>query len=284
MGNAPELTVNAAAAGSSKGRTLPRTKIIKVDGAIISRDAIARETQNHPSSTPLEAWTSAARALVVRELLLQEVRRRGIVAAPITDAEGRRETDDEAAIRLLIDTVVATPEPDDDTCRRVYDANVSRFRSSDLSEVRHILIAAAPRDEAARADARRRAQCLIDELSLQPSLFADLAASHSQCPSAATGGSLGQITDGQTVPEFERAIAEAPAGAVMPTPVESRYGFHVVSVDRRVPGNQLPFEIARPQIAAWLVAKSRHIGIRAFISDLARVAKIEGFELDLDAG
>lgn len=257
---------------------MPRTKTVKVDGVAISRDAIARETQNHPAAKPADAWQAATRALIVRELLLQEARRREIQATPATDAEGRTETDDEARIRSLVDLAVTTPEPDEAACRRVYDANKARFRSSDLSEVRHILLAAAPNDGPARAEASQRAEKIIDELKKSRGLFVELAALHSKCPSAATGGSLGQISTGQTVPEFERAIADAPVG--VPAKVETRYGFHVVVVDRRIPGSQLPFDIVRPEVAEWLVAKSRHVGIRTFISDLARTAKIEGLEFD----
>ena len=44
-------------------------------------------------------------------------------------------------------------------------------------------------------------------------------------------------------------------------------------------------EIAQyqPQIADWLVAKSRTIGIRAFIGDLVRMAEIEGLGFELVA-
>ena len=46
-----------------------------VNGVIVRHDNIAREAQNHPAPTPIAAWTAAARALAVRELLLQEARR-----------------------------------------------------------------------------------------------------------------------------------------------------------------------------------------------------------------
>lgn len=283
MTHAPEITVSAATSCAIKPQNLPRAKAVKVNGVTIARDAIARETQNHPATKPVEAWKAAARALVIRELLLQEARRLEVTPDPITDAEGRRETDEEAAIRGLVDAVVKTPEPDDAECRRVYEANTSRFRSANIAEVRHILIAAAPDDVAVRAEARAHAGRLIHEIARQPKLFAELAAIHSKCPSAETGGNLGQISDGQTVPEFERALESAPVGEVAPFPVETRYGLHVVFVDRRIQGAQLPFDIVRPQIASWLTERSRHIGIRAFISDLVRSAKIEGLGFDLNA-
>jgi hypothetical protein len=84
-------------------------RVVSVNGIVISQDAISREVQNHPSPTPIAAWTAAARALVVRELLLQEARSCGIKAASLTDESGRRETGEETLIRGLIETCVTTP-------------------------------------------------------------------------------------------------------------------------------------------------------------------------------
>src|SRR5262249_13238581 len=81
---------------------LPKGKGVRVNGVAIARDAIAREAQHHPARTPLESWKAAARALVVRELLRQEARRLAIEEAPLADAEGRRETAEEAAVRALV--------------------------------------------------------------------------------------------------------------------------------------------------------------------------------------
>src|SRR5512143_4313507 len=48
-------------------QALLKPAAVSVNGVVIPRDAIAREVQNHPSSKPIEAWQSAARALVIRE-------------------------------------------------------------------------------------------------------------------------------------------------------------------------------------------------------------------------
>ena len=114
---------------------------VSVNGVTIPRDAIAREVQQHPAPTPLAAWKEAARALAVRELLLQEARRLELSGEPLSDGEGRRETGDEAAIRVLIESEVAVPEPDEAACRRYYEQNRGRFRSADIYEAAHILIA-----------------------------------------------------------------------------------------------------------------------------------------------
>ena len=204
---------------------------------MIPRAAISRETQNHPASKPIDAWLAAARALVVRELLLQEARRVGVEPLPIQDAEGRRETDEEALVRALVAREVATPEADEAACRRYYEMNRQRFRSADLCEVRHILLAAAPKDVEARTEARQRADMIIAALRHDPALFGAMAETESACPSGKTGGNLGQISPGQTVAEFERALKSMPVGEVAAAPVETRYGFHVVaarSTDRRM--------------------------------------------------
>ena len=183
-----------------------RPATVSVNGVAIARDAIVREMQHHPAPKPIAAWQQAARALVIRELLLQEARRARHRAAADERREGRRETDEEAMIRGLIEREVMVPEPDDATCRRYYENNRARFRSADIYEAAHILFAALPADAQAYAQARADAAAALAELREHPDRFAELAQAHSRCPSAAQGGNLGQITTGQTTPEFEQAL------------------------------------------------------------------------------
>ena len=141
---------------------------VSVNGVAIARDAIVREMQHHPAEKPITAWQQAARALVIRELLLQEARRLGVVPQPASDGSGRRETDDEAMMRGLIDHEVTVPETDDETCRRYYDRNGARFRSPDIYEAAHILFAALPADKEAHAKAHDDAAAVLAELREHP--------------------------------------------------------------------------------------------------------------------
>ncbi len=246
---------------------------VSVNGVAIPRAAIARETQNHPAAKPIEAWQRAARALVIRELLLQEARRLAIAPEPADLGEGRRETDDEALVRQLVEQAVQVPEADEATCRRYYERNIGRFRSPDLHEVAHILIPAGE-------DAEALAGALLLRLAQEPAAFPALAAAHSACPSGRVGGSLGQIGPGQTVPEFEAALAALPVGRVAPEPVRSRYGLHLVRLDRSLPGRQLPFELARPLIESYLADRVRMVAERQYVSLLAGRAAIEGVSIE----
>ncbi len=258
---------------------------IAVNGVAISRADIAREAQHHPANSPAEAMEAAARALVVRELLLQEGRVLGLVAVPAVDAEGRRETDDEALIRSVIETQVDATGPSDEECLRYYDQNRPRFRSAPLYEVSHILVAAAPDDKDGRGVALAAARALCSDLIKRPDSFEELARANSACPSAQNSGNLGQIGPGQTVPEFERALSEMAPGHVHPDPVESRYGFHVVRVNRKLDGRQIPYELAKPRISAWLADRARQTALRRYLTQIACRADIDGIALHgIDGG
>ena len=252
---------------------------VSVNGVAIARDAIVREMQHHAAAKPIAAWQQAARALVIRELLLQEARRLAVAPQPISDAEGRRETDEEAMMRALIEREVAVPETDDETCRRYYENNRARFRSPDIYEASHILFAALPADANAYAQAREAAAAALTELRTHPERFAALAQAHSQCPSAAQGGNLGQITTGQTTPEFEHALIALAPGELCEAPVATRYGFHVIRLDRKHDGRTLPFELVASRIADYLRESVKRRADAQYIARLVSAARIDGIEL-----
>jgi peptidyl-prolyl cis-trans isomerase C len=260
-------------------RRFTRPVPVSINGVAISSADIARETQHHASPDPDDSWALATRALAIRELLSQEADRLGIVAEPIEDDEGRRETEGEARLRALLEREVVVPRAGETECRRFYEQNRRRFRSPDLFEPAHILIAARVGDDVARTAARHTAEALITELQQSPGDFAAFALAHSACPSSKQGGNLGQIGPGQTVEEFERALASMTAGELHPQPVETRYGVHVVRLDRRIDGRDLPFELVRERIAEYLDEAVRHRALSQYVSVLAGSARVTGIDL-----
>ena len=258
---------------------LPKGKGIQVNGVAIPRDAIAREVQQHPSRTPIEAWKAAAQALVVRELLLQEAQKLGVAGEPLEDSEGRRETEEEAAIRALIAREVHTPKPDEESCRRYYEQNRRRFRSPDLYEAAHILFAAAQGDAEGYAKARAEAAAALAVLREQPERFAELARAHSACSSAAQDGNLGQISTGQTTPEFEAALVALTPRSISNEPVATRYGLHIIRCERKIEGRELPFELVADRIADYLSESVMRRAAAQYIARLASRAEIAGVDL-----
>ncbi|MGK2741596.1 peptidylprolyl isomerase [Tepidicaulis sp. LMO-SS28] len=253
---------------------------IAVNGKTIEDKAIAAEAQNHPASGPDEAWEDAAYALAVRELLLQEAHRLGLKADEVRDAEGRLLMPEEALIETLLEQEVVAPRADEAACKRYYQNNRKRFRTPDLFEARHILLPAPPEDEAACRRAAAQAEALIEEITADPSRFAALAKAYSKCPSAEAGGNLGQLQKGQTVPEFETFLFELEEGQLCPVPVKTRFGAHVLLLERRIEGRQLPFEEVAGRISAYLEEASWRRAVAQYIAILAGQADIQGIDME----
>lgn len=258
----------------------PSSSAVTVDGVEITHAAISTEAQQHPAASPAEAFRLAAEALVVRQLLLAEAGRLGLVATPERDERGRIETAEDALIRILLDTQVTTPTAGEAECRRYYEARQDRFSTGDMWEAHHILL---PLPANASAENVRSAASLagsiIAELAANPGRFAVLARQHSACPSREVGGSLGQVTPGSTVPEFEAALIRLSPGEIASEPVRSRFGFHIMRLDHAFPGRRLPFEAVRERIAVHLEASSWSRGVSQLIGVLAERARITGIML-----
>ncbi|OLF53449.1 peptidylprolyl isomerase [Pseudomonas chlororaphis] len=247
--------------------------IVSVNQVAITPQALAQELQYHPAQNREEAVYLAAKALVIRELLQQRIAELGLELHV-----GAGENQEEAATRLLLEREVQVPECDEASCWRYYDNNRGRFHSAPLLAVRHILLECAPDDAAARSVARVQAEILLQRLDEAPDSFAELAHKYSACPSKAQGGSLGQISKGQTVPELERQLFGLAPG-LAGQPLESRYGWHVIHVDQRVEGQALPYEAVATAIRNQLQQGVWQKAVVQYLQTLVGAADIRGIQL-----
>lgn len=242
---------------------------IVVNGVSIADHDVLAEMQHHPAAAREQALNAAAEALIVRELLRQRAAQLGMLDHDDDDPER-----EERALADLIERETASPVADDETLRRYYEANQSKFRTPALFEASHILIATAGAD---RPQAKALAHKLIDVLRTSPEAFRGLAAQHSACSSSGNGGSLGQIGEGEVAPELETFLRELEEGQLCPVPVETEFGFHVLRLDRRLPPQQLDFATARPRVRSLLERLSRQRAVAQYIALLAGESQIEGF-------
>jgi peptidyl-prolyl cis-trans isomerase C len=242
-------------------------EVIRINGTAIDEAAVLAEMQYHPATSAEEAGRRAAEALAVRELLLQRAAALGL----------DRDSDD--AIDRVIAAEVALPSPDEESCRRYFDANRTQFRSPTLYEARHILIPAMPEDDEEREAARTQAEKLIALLKADPELFGQLARDYSVCSSKDNGGHLGQFASDTTVPEFETFLDELEVGQLSPVPVPTRYGFHVLQLLQREPGRDLPYDSVQQRVADYLCESVFRTAVRQYIATLAAEAEISGIAL-----
>jgi len=62
--------------------------------------------------------------------------------------------------------------------------------------------------------------------------FAEMARSHSSCPSGKQGGELGEFSPGEMVPEFDKVVFSAEVGKVH-GPIKTDFGYHLIEITSR---------------------------------------------------
>ena len=112
-------------------------------------------------------------------------------------------------------------------------------------------------------------------------LFADLAKSLSDCPSGMVGGSLGQLGPGDVVGEVERALASLEPGEILATPVRSRFGWHILKLERRIEGRVLPFDYVEDKIRLHLESRAWTAAATRYVAELAGRARAQGVAFSL---
>lgn len=238
---------------------------ISVNGIEITDRAIECELPHHQqAANPLK---EAVHELVLRTLLLQEAGRLGI--------EGE---DDDARVEALFGREVCVPEADDAACETFYRNRSELFSSGEMVEARHILFQVTPTVPLELL--RETGEAVLAELKEHPERFEELAKQYSNCPSGALGGGLGQLTRGQTVPEFEKFVFRLAEGELAGRLLETRFGLHIVQVLRRIEGRVLPFEAVKAQIAETLTRQSWQRAVHQYLQILVGKADIQGVTLE----
>ncbi|MCV6603897.1 MAG: peptidylprolyl isomerase [Porticoccaceae bacterium] len=251
---------------------------ITVNGKTIDKNALRLELQNHPAESIEDAAFSAARGLVLQELLIQQAQKAGLIQSDAEVAANDRKD----LISELLNQEIPAQHASEQECQRYYAANTEKFCTPPLMEVRHVLLPAAPDAVDDRELAKANAESVLEKLQKQPEQFAELAQQFSACPSREQGGSLGQVSKGQTVEEFERQLFNLPQGLAQ-LPIATRYGYHVVCVDHKVNGETVPYEAARQKIENYLGERNHRRALSNYLQRLVREADIQGIELgDVD--
>lgn len=203
---------------------------------------------------------------MVRTLLRQRAAALGLAA-----------DDEESAVDQLLAREIAVPAVSDEEVRRYFEANRQKFRSGDLFEARHILFETA--GEADPQAARQQAERVLFQLKNDPESFAHIAAAESRCSSAKVGGALGQISQGAVVPEFWAALVGHGRAGLLPHLVETRFGHHIVRIDRLALGEALPFEAVQARIREYLTGRIEQLSYQRYVAQLIEQARITGIDL-----
>ena len=97
------------------------------------------------------------------------------------------------------------------------------------TRARHVLVRV--NETTSEAEARARIDRVNDRLA-SGARFEDMARINSEDATSVKGGDLGWINPGDTVPEFEQAMAKLAVGETS-APVRSTFGWHLIKVEER---------------------------------------------------
>ncbi len=186
---------------------------------------------------------------------------------------------------ILIDTtkleqaVAITP----DELNQYYRQHQDEFRIPETVTVRHILIKTPTPDADGKVDQKAvdAAKAKADDIAKQlksGANFADLAKKYSDDPSSAKdGGLLPPITRGRTVPEFEQAAFNTPAGQTTGV-IRTSYGFHIIHVESKQEARLKPLDEVKAEIEPILKkqkAQAQAQSVASSVQTLARTAGID---------
>jgi peptidyl-prolyl cis-trans isomerase D len=164
-----------------------------------------------------------------------------------------------------------------------YDQHRDEYRMPEQVKVSHILIKTplpapgAKEDEKAVADARAKAEGVLKELKAGGD-FAKLAEKYSDDPgSAKSGGELGWIGRGRTVPEFEKAAFSLGKGQTSDL-VKSSYGFHIIHVEDKQDAHLKSLAEVKSEIEEKVKQQKTARATEAAANALLSQARTDGFD------
>jgi foldase protein PrsA len=283
MSKAQRLTMGLAALlfGTSLAACSSGGTVATVNGQPISYDAFNAKMQ----STPLAR--TILQQMVQDELIEQYAKNNNIT---VTDAEldqrentikqnfpsgswdemlksrGLTEADVRSALReqAILDKALAkdvTIKPS--AIADYFNKNRATFDKPEQVTARHILVPNL-------AEAQK-----VEQLLKSGQSFASVAKQYSTDPgSKDKGGELGTFRRGQMVPAFDKVAFSEPIGAISP-PVKSPFGYHIIQVESRTPGQKATLASATPQITEVLRQQQEAPLIQPFLQGLQQKAVIK---------
>ncbi|PLX78849.1 MAG: hypothetical protein C0615_03160 [Desulfuromonas sp.] len=177
------------------------------------------------------------------------------------------------SVNLMTEKKIADlPDPDKDAIKAMYDKHPEKMIRRGRVRASHIL---AKLREGEEEQALAKIRELQQEVT--PENFAELARSHSDCPSSTAGGDLGWFRRGDMVKQFEEVAFSLKPGEISDI-VATQFGFHLVMLLEREEDAPLSLEEAEPQIIKLLKEETSVNLLKQWVEELKERAEIEFFD------
>lgn len=263
------LSLSFPACGGSNGEDGEQASLIEggsevlatfAGGELTLEDFEAEANKLPPQVKPMLTSPERRRQylenLIVSKLLIEDARSRGVDK----DEEIRRQIEEmenrlilQKAYRDLQDSVTVT---DEDVAAQ-YNENSDAYSTSEV-RASHILV----EDEAVAED-------LLKRLKENPDDFAQLAKDLSKdTATASKEGDLGFFGRGRMVPDFEKAVFALKEPGDISEVVKSPFGYHIIMLTERKPGDTKPLEQVKEQIRFTLLQERQRQTLQDYIDKL----------------
>lgn len=189
----------------------------------------------------------------------------------------RQQISTDTKVRKLYEKVtadVATPAEAD--VKKYFDEHPEEFEQKASVDAAHILISTQGIEDPAQLAAKEKiAKELREEIvSKKGENFAEMAGLHSDCPSKAQGGDLGEFEKGQMVPEFEKAAFAQEVGVIGEC-VKTDFGYHIIKVNGKKDAKALAFAEVKEDLTKTLLDQAKSEKMSTYISGLQEKAQIK---------
>jgi len=145
-----------------------------------------------------------------------------------------------------------TAQFSDDELKAQYQQNIQQYQVPNRVHVEHILLMTVGKTDAEVEEIHQRAEDVLKQAQ-KGAKFEDLVKKYSEDPGTKDkGGDLGWITQGQTVPEFEKTAFGLDKGKLSDL-VKTQYGFHIIKVLDKETAHTKPFEEVKDSIKTPLL-------------------------------
>jgi peptidyl-prolyl cis-trans isomerase C len=240
---------------------------------LVNRELVTEVVEKEGIKAPEEKI--AARMKTIRDRYASEEEFQSKLAEGGMTAEKLR-TDIETglAFEMLFDKLFSDVKVGEEDITDYYNKNADSFKEPERVKASHILLKVDPSDtEEMKTEKREKLQSVLEEIR-NGADFAEMAKTHSECPSAPKGGDLGFFERGRMVPDFEQAAFALNVGE-MSDIVETDFGYHIIKVIDRTEARNVPLEEARERITNYLDGVKRQEAANEYLEKLRSEAVIE---------
>lgn len=155
--------------------------------------------------------------------------------------ENVRQAENDILTQLTLNKLLLEVTVTDEDALNYYNNNKGEFTQQPTVSAKHILV-----------DSKELCDKIKSEIDSKELTFEEAAMKYSTCPSKEEGGNLGAFGRGMMVPEFEDEAFKLDINVVS-EPVKTQFGYHLIKVEDKNEGREMPFEEIKAQIVNKLL-------------------------------